>query len=88
MEVLIKNDDPNQINLRHQGKYQHQPYSTADGLEITFDRKWVLLRKSNTEPMIRIYAGAPAIEQADFLANEAIIAIQYFIAVLTTVIIS
>jgi phosphomannomutase len=38
------------------------------------------LRKSNTEPVIRIYAEAPAIEQADFLANEVITAIRYFIA--------
>ncbi|EHQ26874.1 phosphoglucosamine mutase [Mucilaginibacter paludis] len=50
--------------------YQHQPYSTIDGLKIEFDKQWVHLRKSNTEPVIRIYAEAGSIEQADNLAKK------------------
>ena len=43
-----------------------------DGVKIDFDeeRKWVHLRKSNTEPIIRIYAEAPTQEAAEELSNE------------------
>ena len=45
-----------------------------DGLRIDFelDRKWFVLRKSNTEPIIRIYAEAPTESVADALAQEVI----------------
>lgn len=37
-------------------KYKDQPILTIDGVKIEFDKEWVHLRKSNTEPIIRIYA--------------------------------
>jgi phosphomannomutase len=37
-------------------KYKNQPANTEDGLKIEFDKDWVHLRPSNTEPIIRIYA--------------------------------
>lgn len=37
-------------------KYKKQPINTEDGLKIEFDKDWVHLRTSNTEPIIRIYA--------------------------------
>ena len=37
-------------------KYKNQPINTEDGLKIEFDKDWVHLRTSNTEPIIRIYA--------------------------------
>lgn len=37
-------------------KYQKNPINTEDGLKIEFDKDWVHLRSSNTEPIIRIYA--------------------------------
>lgn len=39
-----------------QEKYKKQPINTVDGVKIEFDKEWVHLRKSNTEPIIRIYA--------------------------------
>lgn len=60
-------------------KYSHQPYSTIDGLKIEFGKQWVHLRKSNTEPVIRIYSEAPTMEEADALANEIIAAIKQII---------
>jgi phosphomannomutase len=57
-------------------KYQHQPHSTIDGLKIEFDKRWVHLRKSNTEPVIRIYAEAATTEDANGLAQEIISAIK------------
>ena len=40
----------------------------VDGLKIDFEDKWVHLRKSNTEPIIRIYTEAKSREEADDLA--------------------
>jgi phosphomannomutase len=59
--------------------YQHQPYSTIDGLKIEFDKQWVHLRKSNTEPVIRIYSEGSTKEEADRLAQEIIAAIRSII---------
>jgi phosphomannomutase len=59
--------------------YQHQPYSTIDGLKIEFDKQWVHLRKSNTEPVIRIYSEGSTKEEADRLAQEIIVAIHSII---------
>ena len=57
-------------------QYQHQPYSTIDGLKIEFDKQWVHLRRSNTEPIIRIYAESDSLAKADDLANKIITAIH------------
>ncbi|MEZ7929362.1 MAG: phosphoglucosamine mutase, partial [Flavobacteriales bacterium] len=43
-----------------------------DGLKIDFEKSWVQLRKSNTEPIIRIYSEAKTQELADELANKFI----------------
>ena len=51
-------------------RYSHIPHSTIDGLKIDFEEGWVHLRKSNTEPIIRIYAEAPTPEQASELAQN------------------
>ncbi|WP_158995507.1 phosphoglucosamine mutase [Mucilaginibacter sp. L196] len=61
-------------------KYQHQPYSAIDGLKIEFDKQWVHLRKSNTEPVIRIYAEAETLENAGKLAEKIIADIKSIIA--------
>ncbi|MCB0763483.1 MAG: phosphoglucosamine mutase [Flavobacteriales bacterium] len=53
-----------------QERYRAQPFSTVDGLRIEFDNTWVHLRKSNTEPIIRVYAEAPTMEEADGLARR------------------
>ncbi len=53
-------------------KYQAQPHSTIDGLKIEFDKQWVHLRRSNTEPIIRIYSEADSETAANSLANKII----------------
>jgi phosphomannomutase len=53
-------------------KYKKQPAITIDGLKVEFENSWVHLRKSNTEPIIRIYAEAQNIAIADKLANKII----------------
>jgi phosphomannomutase len=51
--------------------YKSFPQNTADGLRIDFEDGWVHLRKSNTEPIIRIYAESKSPEKANALAKNA-----------------
>jgi len=53
-------------------KYKNENITTIDGVKIDFATDWVHLRKSNTEPIIRIYTEAPTQEQADALAFRII----------------
>lgn len=55
---------------RMQERYKAQPHSTVDGLRIEFGKEWVHLRKSNTEPIVRIYAESDSPEKADALARR------------------
>ncbi len=61
-------------------KYQKQPINTVDGVRIEFDREWVHLRKSNTEPIIRIYAESDLETKADNLARKIMSDIKEIIA--------
>ena len=51
-------------------KYKNQPINTVDGVKIEFDTEWVHLRKSNTEPIIRIYAEGNTQSVADSLVKK------------------
>lgn len=53
-------------------KYKKNPINTIDGVRIEFDGDWVHLRKSNTEPIIRIYAESNTQNTADALARKVI----------------
>ncbi len=61
-------------NLLHMIGQQYHDYhvNTTDGIRIDFDKDWVHLRKSNTEPIIRIYAESTHAEKADRLAQTII----------------
>jgi len=53
-------------------KYKNEQITTIDGLKIDFQEGWVHLRKSNTEPIIRIYAESEGEEKANKFANDMI----------------
>ena len=53
-------------------KYKNEDSTTIDGVKIDFASEWVHLRKSNTEPIIRIYTEAPSQKEADVLALRII----------------
>lgn len=53
-------------------KYANQEVDTTDGVKIYIDKEWVHLRKSNTEPIIRIYSESKSPEAADDLAERII----------------
>ena len=55
-------------------EYAAEEINDIDGVKISFEskRQWVHLRRSNTEPIIRIYSEAPTLAAAESLANEVI----------------
>ncbi len=53
-------------------KYNRQKINKIDGLKIDFDNEWVHLRKSNTEPIIRIYSESESAATAEYLAQKII----------------
>jgi phosphomannomutase len=63
-----------------QAKYKRQPINTIDGVKIEFDHEWVHLRKSNTEPIIRIYAESQSQTTAENLAEKIIYDIKDMIS--------
>ena len=69
---LIPTTDVDKILAAIKVKYDQEEISTIDGVKIDFPNKWVHLRKSNTEPIIRVYTEAPTQEAADNLANKII----------------
>ena len=64
--------DVDDILVKMQDKYKKEDISTIDGVKIDFEDTWVHLRKSNTEPIIRIYAEADSSSTSDNLANKII----------------
>ena len=61
-------------------KYAKNPINAIDGVKIEFDNEWVHLRKSNTEPIIRIYSEADSINKADALAKKLMNDMKEFVA--------
>ncbi len=59
--------------------YAHEEVDTTDGVKIYIGKEWVHLRKSNTEPIIRIYSESKNAEAADALAKRIITEIQAII---------
>ena len=69
---LTEQINPDQILKTMEQKYAHEQTTTIDGLKIDFADSWVHLRKSNTEPIIRIYTEAKSQKEADALAQRFI----------------
>ncbi|MCH7772106.1 MAG: phosphoglucosamine mutase [Bacteroidetes bacterium] len=69
-KVNIGNLDPDTIINKMISKYSSEKINTDDGLRIDFNDNWVHLRKSNTEPIIRIITEAKSAEEAEKQANS------------------
>lgn len=61
-------------------KYKKNPINTLDGVKIEFDKEWVHLRRSNTEPIIRIYSESQSETTAENLAEKIIFDIKDMIS--------
>lgn len=68
--------DVDAILIAMKGIYKQFETNDADGLKIDFPQGWVHLRKSNTEPIIRVYSEAPTMEQADNFARATMAEIK------------
>jgi phosphomannomutase len=71
--------DVDQLLLQMTVNYAHLEIDTTDGLKIYFENEWVHLRKSNTEPIIRIYAESKNDQTAQELSNRIILEIKALI---------
>lgn len=67
---LTPETDVDRILAEMEKKYSSQPVNTVDGVKIEFDKEWVHLRKSNTEPIIRIYSESKNESTANELASK------------------
>lgn len=66
------------ILLDMEKKYKNYPINTIDGLKIEFDDNWVHLRKSNTEPVVRIYSESDSENTAENIAKQIMLDIKEF----------
>lgn len=62
--------NPDDVLAKMKEHFANENINTIDGLKIDFEGQWVHLRKSNTEPIIRIYAESKTPESASELANK------------------
>ena len=69
---LTPNLDVDGILKAMESKYNGERITTIDGVKIDFKESWIHLRKSNTEPIIRIYTEAMTADAANSLANKII----------------
>ena len=67
---LTPGTDVDKILKTIESQYASYNVTTIDGVKIDFPEKWVHLRKSNTEPIIRIYSEAKSENEAQQLAEE------------------
>lgn len=64
--------DVDKVLVDMAAKYENEEVDTTDGVKIYIDKEWVHLRKSNTEPIIRIYAESKTADTANALAERII----------------
>jgi len=76
---LTPETNVDQVLIKMADKYSKQEVDSTDGVKIYFEKEWVHLRKSNTEPIIRIYAESENNSKADQLAKEIIAEIESFL---------
>lgn len=69
-KVNIEGMDPDKVLKAIAEKYQEQQLNRLDGVKIDFEDSWVHLRKSNTEPIVRVISEAPTEEQACKLGEQ------------------
>jgi phosphomannomutase len=69
---LTKDMDVDSILEQMAEKYKDYEVSTIDGVKINIEKEWVHLRKSNTEPIIRVYSESKDLESANKLAQKII----------------
>ena len=74
-KVALDSVDPDSVLRRIAEEYADEDVTDIDGVKIDFENSWVHLRKSNTEPIIRVYAEAATVQAAEALADRFVLEI-------------
>ena len=69
-EVVFTEEDMDAILEKVKDMYKDEEVNDIDGVKIDFPDKWVHLRKSNTEPIIRVYSEASTMEAAEEIGQK------------------
>ena len=69
-KVSLDGIDPDELIEKVDRLFSDAKKNTLDGVKFTWDDQWLHLRKSNTEPIMRIYAEAPTEEEAQKLVEK------------------
>lgn len=75
-KIQLDGLDADAVLREVESHYKKLNPNTVDGVKVDFEDGWVHLRKSNTEPIIRVYSEAPTRKRARELAEEVIIMVQ------------
>jgi phosphomannomutase len=76
---LTPDIDVDALLMKVKEHYKDEKISTVDGVKIDFADSWVHLRKSNTEPIVRIYSEAHSVKEAQELAESMMEVMKSFI---------
>jgi phosphomannomutase len=69
-KVELQNVDEKQAMELAKSIYKNASIDRTDGIKFSWSSQWIHLRKSNTEPILRIYAEAPTLDGANQLVNQ------------------
>ncbi|MDZ7797430.1 MAG: hypothetical protein U5N56_10475 [Candidatus Marinimicrobia bacterium] len=69
-KIAIGENNPDGILSDLKDKFRNENIDTTDGLKIIRKDRWVHIRKSNTEPILRVYSEAPTAEDAAALGDK------------------
>ena len=69
-KVNIEGMDPDKVLAHIADKYKDEEINLLDGVKIDIKNSWVHLRKSNTEPIVRVISEAPTVEEAEKLGQK------------------
>ena len=69
-KVNIEGMDPDKVLAHMVDKYKDEDINLLDGVKVDIKNSWVHLRKSNTEPIVRVISEAPTVEEAEILGQK------------------
>lgn len=75
-KIETNNDNINKVMINAKTIYNNVNIDDSDGIKIILDKSWIHIRKSGTEPIVRVYVEAKTQEEANNLCSDAINRLQ------------
>ena len=75
-KIALGSDDPDSVIDKIANAFPNASISRLDGLKLLWENSWLHIRKSNTEPVIRVIAEAVNLKEASRLAKEIMSKLQ------------